>query len=168
MGNVCTHIHPYSDVFTPIHPFNIMAININVHKKKKKLLTDINMVPFIDVVLVLLIIFMVLSPFLVQSEIPINLPKAVSHKSLENDNPIIIQITKNGDYYLQSKRILRKNIQKNLSALLSKSPEKAVLIEADRDVSFKNVVVALDASEQVKAAKVGVGVLRIDPAEKEK
>ena len=127
-------------------------------KGKKKLLTEINMVPFIDIVLVLLIIFMDIPPFLAQSELPIHLPKAVTQKAVEDDNPVKVQVTKEGDFHIGRERVLRNDLPAKLRQLLANNPKKAVLIQADRDVSFKNVVLALDAAEQVGAAKVGVGV----------
>jgi biopolymer transport protein ExbD len=129
------------------------------HHHKKKLLTEINMVPFIDVVLVLLIIFMILSPFLTQSQIPVNLPKASTNKPSDADQPVRLQITRDGDFFIGGQRILRAQLRDKIRAALGRSPTRAILIESDRDVSFKNVIVALDAAEQSDAAKVGVAVL---------
>ncbi|HRY30329.1 MAG TPA: biopolymer transporter ExbD, partial [Elusimicrobiota bacterium] len=117
----------------------------------------------IDVVLVLLIIFMILSPFLAQSQIPVNLPKAVSSRSVDQDDPIRVQINRQGDFFVGGKRILRNQLEQKLREPLARQPGRAVLIEADRDVSFKNVVFALDTAEQLEAAKVGVAVLTSNP-----
>ncbi len=129
------------------------------HHKKKKLLTEINMVPFIDIVLVLLIIFMILSPFLAQSKIPVNLPQVTTERPADVDSPLKIQVTREGDFHLEGRRILRNSIEEELRKALAANPARPVLIEADRDVSFKHVVLALDAAEACKAAKVGVAVL---------
>lgn len=126
--------------------------------RKKKILAEINMVPFIDIVLVLLIIFMVVSPFLAQSEMPIRLPRALSGKDVQGDNPMKIRVTGTGDIYLGADRVIRSELEPQLRALVQANPGQAVLIEADRDVSFKNVVFALDTAERVGAAKVGVAV----------
>jgi biopolymer transport protein ExbD len=126
--------------------------------KKKALLTEINMVPFIDIVLVLLIIFMIVSPFLSQSEMPIRLPRALAGLAAASDDPLKIQVTKDGDYYLAGRRILRNDVESELKAALAGAPGKGVMIEADRDVSFKNVVIAPDGAERAGAAKVGVAV----------
>ncbi len=130
----------------------------SVSGRHKKLITDINMIPFIDVVLVLLIIFMILSPFLAQSQIQVNLPKAATGRAGEDDDPVKIQITRSGDFYLGKDRILRTQIEEKIRAALAGKRSKAVLIEADRDTSFKTVVLALEASEKSEAAKVGVAV----------
>ena len=130
---------------------------------KKRLLTEINMVPFIDVVLVLLIIFMILSPFLAQSQIPVNLPFAVTHLPPDQTDPLKIQVTRQGDFYIGGGRVLRADVRRRLQRLLREDPQKPVLIEADKDVAFENVVVALDAAEQERATKVGVAIRTESP-----
>jgi biopolymer transport protein ExbD len=75
--------------------------------RRKRMITEINMVPFIDIVLVLLIIFMILSPFLAQSQIPVNLPRAATTRPGDDENLLRFRITRDGDYYLGDKRILR-------------------------------------------------------------
>jgi biopolymer transport protein ExbD len=125
---------------------------------RRKLVTEINMIPFIDVVLVLLIVFMILSPFLSQGEIPVNLPRISAKNPTESDDPINVRITKDGDFYLGKDRVLRVDIEPRLKGLLTSNAKKAVLIQADRDVSFKNVVLVLDAAQRLGALKVGVGV----------
>ncbi len=129
--------------------------------RRRRLITEINMVPFIDIVLVLLIIFMILSPFLAQSQIPVNLPRAATTRPGDDESPLRLRITRAGDYYLGDARVLRNNLEDDLARALT--PGKAVLIEADRDVSFKNVVLALDAAQKLKAVKVGVAVLTAEP-----
>lgn len=140
-----------------------MKIHLGSHKKKR-LITEINMVPFIDVVLVLLIIFMILSPFIGQSQIPVNLPRAATSAAGDDDTPLRLKITRDGDYYVGDARVLRNDLEPRLAAALAKSARRAVLIEADRDVGFKNVVLALDAAQKLKAAKVGVAVLPVETA----
>lgn len=139
-----------------------MKVHLGSHKKKR-LITEINMVPFIDVVLVLLIIFMILSPFIAQSQIPVNLPRAAGTPG-DDDAPLKLKITRDGDYYVGDRRVLRNNLAETLADTVLKGQRRAVLIEADRDVSFKNVVLALDAAQKLKAVKVGVAVLATDDA----
>ena len=132
---------------------------MKIARKKGALMTEINMVPFIDVVLVLLIIFMIVSPFLAQSELPIRLPRALSGRDVQSDDPLKVRVTKDGDVYLGPDRVVRTDLEARLKAALAgDAAGRAVLIEADRDVSFKDVVFALDAAERSGAAKVGVAV----------
>jgi biopolymer transport protein ExbD len=133
---------------------------MKITRKKGTLVTEINMVPFIDVVLVLLIIFMVMSPFLAQSELPIRLPRALSGLSVQGDDPLKVRVTKDGDVYVGAERVIRADLENKLKTVAAGKP---VLIEADRDVSFKSVVFALDAAERAGAAKVGVAVENPEP-----
>ncbi len=121
------------------------------------------MVPFIDIVLVLLIIFMIVSPFLSQSEMPIRLPRALSGMAVQSDEPFKVQVTKDGDYFMAGKRVLRNDVESELKASLQGTPGRAVMIEADRDTGFKSVVIALDAAERAGASKVGVAVENPNP-----
>jgi biopolymer transport protein ExbD len=134
-----------------------MKVHLGSHKKKR-LITEINMVPFIDVVLVLLIIFMIVSPFIAQSQVPVNLPRAAGQPG-DADNPLRVKITREGDYYIGDQRVLRNNFSQSLDQAIAQNNQRAILIEADRDVSFKNVILALDAAQKLKAVKVGVAVL---------
>lgn len=129
--------------------------------RRKRLITEINMVPFIDIVLVLLIIFMILSPFLAQSQIPVNLPRAATSRPGDDENPFRLRVTRDGDYYLGDGRVLRDDLPSRLAQQVPAG--RALLIEADRDVSFKNVVLALDAAQKLVGVKVGVAVLTARP-----
>jgi biopolymer transport protein ExbD len=121
------------------------------------------MVPFIDVVLVLLIIFMVMSPFLAQSHINVRLPKAVSAATGATDDPVKVHVTRTGDFYVEGRRVLRNAFSTQLEKALAQHSQRIVLIEADGGVPFKNVVFALDIAEQLKTVKVGVGVQPLEP-----
>lgn len=132
---------------------------------RKKLLTEINMIPFIDIVLVLLIIFMIMSPLLVQSQIAVNLPQAVSISQSQSDDPVKVQITRGGETYISDRLFPPEQVLGGLKLALMATRQRAVLIEADKDVPFESVVRVLDAAEQLEAAKVGVGVIpRAAPA----
>jgi biopolymer transport protein ExbD len=131
--------------------------------RRRTLHTEINMVPFIDIVLVLLIIFMIVSPFLAQSELPIRLPRALSGLATQSDTPLKIRVTKDGDMYVGAERVIRPELEQKLKAAVA-AGATAILIEGDRDVAFKNVVFALDAAERVGAPKIGVAVENPDAA----
>jgi biopolymer transport protein ExbD len=126
--------------------------------KNQRLITDINMVPFIDVVLVLLIIFMIVSPFLAQSQIPVRLPQAVTGNPVDNDAPVRVQVTKDRVFYIQNKQVARADLLERLRTALMQTRNRTVLVEADKDVAFEDVVAALDVAEQLEAQKVGVAV----------
>src|SRR4029078_9486397 len=84
-------------------------------------IVDINMVPLIDVSLVLLIIFMVMTPFLVQQQIKINLPKAVSGHETP-DRPVVVVLDKDGGVRVNDKSVAVSMLEAELSGILRAEP----------------------------------------------
>lgn len=133
---------------------------MKIHNRKKGAISEINMIPMIDVMLVILIIFMIITPFFVQSHIKVNLPKTSSSPETisSNDSKIIkITMTKDGDIYVNSRKT--KNLEKELSLNLSKSYEKTVLVEAEKTIPVQEVITALDTAKKLGAGKVGISVI---------
>lgn len=118
---------------------------------------EINMIPFIDVSLVLLIIFMVMTPFLVQSVLKVNLPKAATAIS-SSEEVFEIQVEKDGTIIIHGHRVSKESLQSNLVAYLTSSGKNSVLIQADKDVPFENVVYVMDIARKAGAIKLGVAV----------
>ena len=136
-------------------------------RPKRKPMSDINVVPYIDVMLVLLIIFMVTAPMSTQG-IKVDLPLLDSDpvQSESQGEPIIVSIDSNGAYYLDmssdAKRPQDLNvILKNVSAILSQKPDTSVLVRGDKHVEY-GVVVALMSALQGAGAR-GVGLITEDP-----
>jgi len=130
---------------------------MRIHNIKRGIIADINMIPLIDVALILLIIFMVITPFLVQNQIQVNLPKASSGStSGSEEEPIKITITKDYLIYVNGKRTYK--LQKELMLKLSKSYKKTVLIESDKNVRIEKVVEVLDIAKKLNAGKIGISV----------
>lgn len=130
-------------------------------------MSDINVVPYIDVMLVLLIIFMVTAPMLTQG-IKVDLPLLDSDQvqSDNQDEPIIVSIDSNGSYYLDmsadAKRPLELNdILTKVSAILSQKPKTSVLVRGDKHVEYGSVVMLMSALQGAGAR--GVGLITEDP-----
>jgi biopolymer transport protein ExbD len=126
---------------------------------KYHLIAEINMIPLIDVSLVLLIIFMVLTPLLVRSQIQVNLPK-VSTVVTEQEPPVQVKVTKEGSFFINDKRILESQLARELHNILPDPATGSLLIQADKDVSFEYVVQVMDAARQDGIKKMGVAVLQ--------
>ncbi len=119
---------------------------------------EINMIPLIDVALVLLIIFMVISPILVQSQMRVNLPKVTSASNAE-ETALKVEIAPDGTLAFQGKIISRDALRNALSAALPPGHKASLLIQADQDVSFQNVVYVMDLAKQFNVEKLGVSVI---------
>ena len=130
---------------------------------KHRIMAEINMIPFIDVALVLLLIFMIMTPLLVQSQLKINLP---SLKKVEPDQPrkqtLTVQVDRTGTAYLGGMPVAPDLLESRLRQLLTDPEHQPVLVEADKDVPFQHVVTVMDAAKRVGATKLAVSVKKQD------
>ena len=122
-------------------------------------MAEINMEPFIDITLILLIIFMVMSPMLVQMQLTVDLPKSNAINTQEDDNVIRVQVQKDGTISVMNKKLTLKNLERELILRLGKANKKTILVEADKDVPVQQVVDVFDVAKKLGAAKLGIGVL---------
>jgi biopolymer transport protein TolR len=108
--------------------------------RRKQPIAEINVTPFIDVMLVLLIIFMVAAPLLVAG-VPVNLPDA-NAKSLPQDNtPIQVSITQDGAVYLDRTVVKRSDLPAKLAALRGARTEEArIYVRADSAIPYGQVM----------------------------
>jgi biopolymer transport protein ExbD len=120
-------------------------------------IVDINMIPLIDVSLVLLIIFMVLTPFLVQQQVKVNLPRAVSASEVAS-RPIVVGIQKAGEMTLNGQMESIGSLEGDLKNLLRRQPDRPVLIQADRELPLQNVISVMDIAKRLQVGKVGIAV----------
>ncbi len=116
------------------------------------------MIPLIDVSLIILIIFMVITPFLVQSQIQVNLPGAATGTKGGDDNVIKVQLAADGTLAVDGKPVKPARLEKELILRFSRSYKKTVLVEADKAVPVERVVQALDTAKKLGAGKIGIAV----------
>ena len=127
--------------------------------RKRTIMAEINMVPFIDITLILLIIFMVMSPLLVQMQLTVDLPRSQSVNTQAEDDVIRIEVEKNGKITVQNKHLTLKNLERELILRMGKANKKTILVQADKDVPIQQVVSVFDIAKKLGAAKLGIGVL---------
>ena len=116
------------------------------------------MIPLIDISLILLIIFMVITPFLVQSQIQVNLPKASTGTKGADEDVLKVQLAADGQMTVDGKRVKFQRLEKELTLRFAKSFKKTVLVEADRTVPVERVVTVLDIAKKLGAGKIGIAV----------
>ena len=128
--------------------------------KKRKLVAEINVIPYVDVTFVLLVVFMVTAPLLMQG-VQVNLPAVDSAPIKSNDNdPFIVSIKNDGSYWIDQRG---ENQNKNLNEIkqitekiLSQNPEKQILIWGDEKVDYGSVVLLMSELQKVGATSVGL------------
>lgn len=131
---------------------------MRTRRHSNELMGEINMVPFIDITLILLIIFMVMTPFIVQSQLNVDLPSASAVNTVTESNVIRVEIAKNGQIKVQDRAVSLDNLEHELTLRLGRSREKTILVQADRDVPIQKVVTVFDIAKKLGAAKLGIGV----------
>ena len=127
--------------------------------KQRTVMAEINMVPFIDITLILLIIFMVMSPLLVQMQLSVDLPKAKAINTTAEDDVIRIEVLKSGAILLADKKISPAALERELVLRMGKANKKTILVQADKEVPIQTVVDVFDTAKKLGAAKMGIGVL---------
>ena len=127
--------------------------------KKKNLKAEINVVPYIDVMLVLLIIFMVLSPLLIQG-IQVNLPQTDTTKMSVQNEPLVISIDKNGNYFInvgdESLSIDLEELKRKSKVIYDANPEVEVVFQNDKDVAFEYVAKAMASIQSIGISNIGI------------
>ena len=119
-------------------------------------LADINVTPLVDVMLVLLIIFMVTAPMLHQG-ISVALPKtATTNIQSQLEDPIVLSISRDGLFYINETPVARGLLRDRLRAILRGRKEKAVLLKADRGLSYGTVIETLDLINRMGIESLGL------------
>lgn len=129
--------------------------------QKRKLMGEINVVPYIDVMLVLLIIFMVTAPLLTQG-VQVELPKAGAEPipDVPNHPPLVVSVDAEGNLYInvgdkEDEPTSGEDIVKRTAAVLRNRPDTPILVKADRAVPYGNVVGAMVLLQRGGADNVG-------------
>jgi len=130
-------------------------------RQSNRPMAEINVVPYIDVMLVLLIIFMVTAPLLTQG-VQVDLPEASAEVMTEQDNqPIILSVDVNGKYFLNvadnpKAAMDPQAISLRVAAELKRQPKRSVLVRGDKHVDYGKVMAAMVMLQQAGAKQVGL------------
>lgn len=118
-------------------------------------MSQINVTPLVDVMLVLLVIFMVTAPIL-QQGVSVDLPRAQAGALSEKETPLVVSVTKAGDVYLNEQRLAPSDLGGRLRALAASKPEGTVLVRADQSVPYGEVVRVMAAIKAAGIRRVGM------------
>jgi biopolymer transport protein TolR len=128
--------------------------------KKNRLVAEINVVPYIDVVLVLLIVFMITAPLLTQG-VKVDLPQAPSTPIDKDEEPLIVSIKRDGSLYVNlgkddKKPVSVEAIQLQVKNVLKIKPQTPILVWGDRNVDYGKVVTLMTQLQSAGADSVGL------------
>ncbi len=120
-------------------------------------LSEINVVPLVDIILVVLIIFMVTAPMFIKPSINVNLPKAVSGDKT-TPSVLNISLTKDGRINLNGQFVGEEAVKEKALSEVQKNPEVQAIISADKDVSHGQVVGILDVVKSAGVKKFAISI----------
>ncbi len=134
-----------------------------IEARRRRFMAEINVIPLVDVVLVLLVIFMVTAPMLYRG-LDITLPRSTTN-TIKPEERVVLTIERDRTVYLDKDPVPLRQLQQRLNALHRKNPEVSVFLRADRDVPYGTVVQVMDGVKKAGINKLGMVT---DPAFEER
>jgi biopolymer transport protein ExbD len=128
----------------------------------KEAIADINVTPFVDIILVVLIIFMVTTPIIMKPSINVNLPKAVSGDDTAA-SPLSIGISSAGGIFLNGKSTSEEELKAIAEKMSKDKPDSQAVISADKDVPHGKVIAVIDAIKSGGIHKFAISIDKAKP-----
>lgn len=122
---------------------------------RQGMITEINITPFVDVILVLLIIFMVTAPFAV-SGVNVQLPRNQAKPLALSGDPLVVSVSEAGEFYLGKNRVLGSELTAKIKAAVQGEKEASLYIRADKKVPYGRVMEAMAAAQIAGVRKIGM------------
>ncbi len=122
---------------------------------KNSLLSDINVTPFVDVMLVLLIIFMATAPMMVQG-VNVNLPEATAKPLASEKDHLLITLDKGGNIYINNYKVAPEQLKIKIQKILEGRLDQEVYLRADKDISYGAVVKLMSEIKEAGVEKLGM------------
>jgi biopolymer transport protein TolR len=121
----------------------------------KKFMSEINVTPLVDVMLVLLIIFMVTAPMMTQG-VDVNLPQTTTKSIKTQEDPLFLTINKKGEIFLEEHMVRLEDLEEKVKSIFKYRREKELLLRADRDMSYGFVIKVVAAVKRAGIDKLGM------------
>ena len=132
-----------------------MGLLVELNRGSRRLLAEINVTPFVDVMLVLLIIFMVTAPMMMQG-VDVNLPRTTTETIPSEEERLVISITAKREIYLNEYKISLDSLQKKLHTIFQNRPDRAVFFRADQTLPYGFVMEVMAAVRQSGIKRMGM------------
>ena len=128
---------------------------MNPPSNQRRYMADINVTPLVDVMLVLLIIFMVTAPMMMQG-VDVNLPKTKTTNIKTEEDPFQVTVNKKGEIFLESKKVKLEELENKIKSIFKYRQEKELLLRADKDIAYGIVIKVLAEINRAGISKVGI------------
>jgi biopolymer transport protein TolR len=124
-------------------------------------MSDINVTPLVDVMLVLLVIFMVTAPMMMQG-VEVNLPTTKTAAIKSQEDPLILTVDKKGDIYLENHLVKIEDLGKKVETIFKYRREKEVLLRADKELPYGMVIKVMAEVKKAGITKLGMVTQPLD------
>jgi len=128
---------------------------MNQRGNNKSFMSDINVTPLVDVMLVLLIIFMVTAPMLMQG-VEVNLPKTTTKNMKTKEEPLMLTVNKEKEIFIEKHRIKLDNLEIKIQKIFQNRKDKEILLRADKEVPYGFVIKVIAKVKQAGIDKLGM------------
>ena len=118
---------------------NLSDFNFHKNRRKNKAMSQINVTPFVDVMLVLLIVFMITAPLLTVG-VSVDLPKTKASQLNQKGDPLVLSIKSNGKIFIQEREIKKDKLIPQLKALSNNNMNIRVFVKGDKDANYGYVL----------------------------
>lgn len=130
---------------------------MNSNGGRKRFMSEINVTPFVDVMLVLLIIFMVTAPLMIQG-VDVNLPKTEAKEIKTIDDPLVLSVNNKREISIEKREIELGDLDEKLKSIFKYRNKKDLLLRADKDLPYGYVIQVI---AKVKKAGVDIGLIMV-------
>ena len=128
---------------------------MDVEERQQNLISDINVTPLVDVMLVLLIIFMVTAPMMIHG-VKVDLPTTETKGMKSQEDPLILSITKKRLIFIENYKVEFTALREKLTKIFAHRPQKEVFLRADREVPYGFVMEVMSQVKEAGITKVGM------------
>ena len=132
-----------------------MGSQLSRHNGRRRNMSEINVTPFVDVMLVMLVIFMVTAPLMLQG-LDVNLPETTTQPIRMSNAPLVLSVTKDGKFGLARQVIPADELQARLEAVFEARDSKEIFLRADDAAPYGVVVQAMAAARRAGATRLGI------------
>jgi biopolymer transport protein TolR len=121
----------------------------------RKYMSEINVTPFVDVMLVLLIIFMVTAPMMTEG-VKVNLPKTTTKYVKTQEEPLILTVNRKKEIFIETRRLSLDGLETKINKIFERRRDKEVLLRADKDVPYGFVIKVIAKIKRAGIDKLGM------------
>jgi biopolymer transport protein TolR len=127
----------------------------NTRGNRGQLMSEINVTPLVDVMLVLLIIFMVAAPMMIQG-VDVNLPKTEAKNIKTSDEPLMLTVNNKQEIFLENHKIPLESLEIKIRKIFENRRDKEVLLRADKDIPYGFVINVIASVKKAGIEKLGM------------